>query len=220
MNISVFGLGYVGVVAAGCLAADGHHVAGVDPNAAKVDLINRGVPPIVEGDIAALIESAVESGRLRATADVREAVLASDLSLVCVGTPSQINGALDLRYVRSEAVARNEGVRVSFYNGSAGQCYAIHTGSRSDCRCDSAGLAQCVNGAVLLKSVFQPASQPVKVVANVGSMLFNADNGTTVPGGTICVVPPTGKDVRHTVNIMGRVKSCSRAVPNTGCGAC
>jgi GDP-mannose 6-dehydrogenase len=100
MNISVFGLGYVGVVAAGCLAADGHHVIGVDPNAAKVDLINRGVPPIVEGDIAALIESAVESGRLRATADVREAVHASDLSLICVGTPSQINGALDLRYVR------------------------------------------------------------------------------------------------------------------------
>jgi GDP-mannose 6-dehydrogenase len=100
MNISVFGLGYVGVVAAGCLAADGHHVIGVDPNAGKVDLINRGVPPIVEGEIAALIESAVESGRLRATADVREAVLASEMSLVCVGTPSQLNGALDLRYVR------------------------------------------------------------------------------------------------------------------------
>jgi len=100
MNISVFGLGYVGVVAAGCLAADGHHVIGVDPNDAKVDLINRGVPPIVEGDIAGLIESAVESGRLRATDDVREAVLASEMSLVCVGTPSQLNGALDLRYVR------------------------------------------------------------------------------------------------------------------------
>ena len=100
MNISVFGLGYVGVVAAGCLAADGHHVIGVDPNAAKVDLINRGVPPIVEADIAGLIESAVESGRLRATADVREAVLATEMSFICVGTPSQLNGALDLRYVR------------------------------------------------------------------------------------------------------------------------
>ena len=100
MNISIFGLGYVGVVAAGCLAADGHHVIGVDPNEAKLGLINRGVPPIVEGDIAALIESAVESGRLRATADVREAVQGSELSLICVGTPSQLNGALDLRYVR------------------------------------------------------------------------------------------------------------------------
>ena len=100
MNISVFGLGYVGVVAAGCLAADGHHVIGVDPNAAKVDLINRGVPPIVEADIAGLIESAVESGRLRATADVREAVLATEMSFICVGTPSQLNGALDLRYMR------------------------------------------------------------------------------------------------------------------------
>jgi GDP-mannose 6-dehydrogenase len=100
MDISVFGLGYVGVVAAGCLAADGHRVIGVDPNAAKVDLVNRGVPPIVEKDIAALIEGAVESGRLRGTADVREAVHGSDMSLVCVGTPSQLNGALDLRYVR------------------------------------------------------------------------------------------------------------------------
>jgi GDP-mannose 6-dehydrogenase len=100
MDISVFGLGYVGVVAAGCLAADGHRVIGVDPNAAKVDLVNRGVPPIVEKDIAGLIEGAVESGRLRGTADVREAVHGSDMSLVCVGTPSQLNGALDLRYVR------------------------------------------------------------------------------------------------------------------------
>jgi GDP-mannose 6-dehydrogenase len=100
MNISVFGLGYVGVVAAGCLAADGHHVIGVDPNASKVDLINRGVPPIVEKDIDKLVEGAVEAGRLRGTADVREAVQGSDISLICVGTPSQLNGALDLRYVR------------------------------------------------------------------------------------------------------------------------
>ena len=128
--------------------------------------------------------------------------------------------AIDLRYVRSEAVARNEGVRVSFYDGSAGQCYAIHTGNRNDCQCNAPGAAQCTNGAVLLKSVFQPASQPVKLAATADTMLFNANNGTTVPGGTICVVPPTGKEIRHTVNIMGRVKSCLRAVPGTACMAC
>jgi type IV fimbrial biogenesis protein FimT len=128
--------------------------------------------------------------------------------------------AIDLRYVRSEAVARNEGVRITFYNGAGGQCYAIHTGNRTDCQCDGTGPARCTNGAVLLKSVFQPASQPVKLVANVDSMLFNADNGTTVPGGTVCVVPPTGKEVRHTVNIMGRVKSCVRTLPHTDCRAC
>lgn len=100
MKIAVFGLGYVGVVAAGCLAAGGHRVIGVDPNSTKVDLVNRGVAPIIEKDIGELIVAAVRGGLLRATADVREAVLTSDLSLVCVGTPSQLNGALDLRFVR------------------------------------------------------------------------------------------------------------------------
>lgn len=128
--------------------------------------------------------------------------------------------ALDLRYVRSEAVARNEGVRISFYNGAAGQCYVVHTGSRSDCRCEGHGPAVCTAGAVLLKSVGHPASQPVKLTSNVGSMLFNSDNGTTVPGGTICVTPPRGKQIRHTVNIMGRVKSCLREAAGDSCLAC
>ena len=100
MNISIFGLGYVGAVSAGCLAADGHQVIGVDPNQTKVDLINQGVSPIVEKDIGEMIEQAVKAGTLRATTAVRDAVLGSDLSLICVGTPSQLNGNLDLSYVR------------------------------------------------------------------------------------------------------------------------
>lgn len=100
MRISIFGLGYVGAVSAGCLAADGHHVVGVDPTAAKVDLINRGQTPIIEAEIGDLIAAAVADGRLRATTSVQEAVDATELSLICVGTPSQINGNLDLRYVR------------------------------------------------------------------------------------------------------------------------
>ena len=100
MRIAIFGMGYVGVVAAGCLAEDGHSVVGVDPQHAKVDLLNRGVSPIVEKDVGELVQRHVVSGRLRATCDVREAVLASDMSMICVGTPSQLNGSLDLRYVR------------------------------------------------------------------------------------------------------------------------
>lgn len=100
MKISIFGLGYVGAVSAGCLAKDGHQVIGVDPNQTKVDLINKGVTPIIEKDIGELIASNVECGRLRATTDVRDAVLNSDISLICVGTPSQLNGNLDLSYVR------------------------------------------------------------------------------------------------------------------------
>ncbi len=100
MKISIFGLGYVGAVSAGCLASDGHHVVGVDPNKIKVDLINAGKTPIIERDIGEMIAAAVAQGRLRATTDVRRAVMDTDVSLVCVGTPSQLNGNLDLSYVR------------------------------------------------------------------------------------------------------------------------
>lgn len=100
MKISIFGLGYVGAVSAGCLAKDGHQVIGVDPNQTKVDLINKGTTPIIENDIGEIIAANVESGRLRATTDVRDTVLNSEISLICVGTPSQLNGNLDLSYVR------------------------------------------------------------------------------------------------------------------------
>ena len=100
MKISIFGLGYVGAVSAGCLAADGHEVIGVDPNRTKVDLINQGTTPIIEKDIGEMIAATVKSGHLRATADVRDAVFGSDMSLICVGTPSQLNGNLDLSHVR------------------------------------------------------------------------------------------------------------------------
>ncbi|OBV40653.1 nucleotide sugar dehydrogenase [Janthinobacterium psychrotolerans] len=100
MKISIFGLGYVGAVSAGCLATDGHEVIGVDPNRTKVDLINQGATPIIEKDIGEMIAATVKSGHLRATADVRDAVFGSDMSLICVGTPSQLNGNLDLSHVR------------------------------------------------------------------------------------------------------------------------
>lgn len=100
MKISIFGLGYVGAVSAGCLATDGHEVIGVDPNRTKVDLINQGTTPIIEKDIGEMIAATVKSGHLRATTDVRDAVMGSDMSLICVGTPSQLNGNLDLSHVR------------------------------------------------------------------------------------------------------------------------
>ncbi len=100
MKISIFGLGYVGAVSAGCLANDGHEVVGVDPNETKVDLINRGITPIIENEIGEMIAEAVGQDLLRATTNVREAVLDTEISLICVGTPSQLNGNLDLSYVR------------------------------------------------------------------------------------------------------------------------
>ena len=100
MKISVFGLGYVGTVSAGCLANAGHDVVGVDPVHAKVELINKGESPIIEAGIGDIIRATVASGKLRAAGDPVEAIDSTDLSLVCVGTPSQANGNLDLRYIR------------------------------------------------------------------------------------------------------------------------
>src|SRR5437660_9274034 len=99
MKLSVFGLGYVGCVSAACFAKEGHDVMGVDVNPTKVEIVNRGETPIVETGISELVREMVVWRRLRATTDVEEAIASADASLVCVGTPSNVNGSLDLTYV-------------------------------------------------------------------------------------------------------------------------
>jgi GDP-mannose 6-dehydrogenase len=99
MKVSVFGLGYVGSVSAASFAADAHTVVGVDVNPEKVAGLNAGRSPIVEKGLDELIRDNTANGRLRATTDAREAVHATALSLICVGTPSRKNGSLDLTYL-------------------------------------------------------------------------------------------------------------------------
>jgi GDP-mannose 6-dehydrogenase len=103
MNVSVFGLGYVGSVSAASFAADGHTVVGVDVNPDKVASLNEGRSPIVEKGLDELIRDNAANGRLRATASTAEAVRDTDLSLICVGTPSRKNGSLDLTYLERVA---------------------------------------------------------------------------------------------------------------------
>jgi GDP-mannose 6-dehydrogenase len=99
MRVSVFGLGYVGSVSAASFAADGHQVIGVDVNTDKVALIDAGRSPVIEPGLAELIASGVSDRRLRATTDAAKAVAESEVSLLCVGTPSRRNGSLDLTYL-------------------------------------------------------------------------------------------------------------------------
>src|SRR6185503_1192353 len=99
VKLSVFGLGYVGCVSAACFADAGNEVIGVDVNPTKVEIINSGKSPIIEDGIDELMAKVVKSGRLSATIDSERAVMDSDLSLVCVGTPSNQNGSLHLRHV-------------------------------------------------------------------------------------------------------------------------
>ena len=112
MRISVFGLGYVGTVCAACLADQGHEVIGVDKSESKVELIRFGRSPIVERDIDDLVARSVKNRRLTATLDATEAVASSDISFICVGTPSRPNGALDLSGVDTVAAEIGRAIRV------------------------------------------------------------------------------------------------------------
>ncbi|WP_187647475.1 nucleotide sugar dehydrogenase [Nitrosophilus labii] len=105
MRISVIGLGYVGSVCSAAFAKEGHTVIGVDVDSVKVELINKGKSPIVEKGLGELIKEGVEANRLKATTDLHYAIANSDLTIIAVGTPSQKNGSLDLRYIQDTAVA-------------------------------------------------------------------------------------------------------------------
>jgi GDP-mannose 6-dehydrogenase len=111
MNVSVFGIGYVGCVSATCLANLGHNVIGVDVDPDKVASINEAVSPIVEPGLSELILAASMAGQLRATTSASEAVSQSELSLICVGTPSNPNGSLNLEYL--ENVCREIGTSLA-----------------------------------------------------------------------------------------------------------
>jgi GDP-mannose 6-dehydrogenase len=99
MNISIFGLGYVGCVSLGCLAKNGHHVIGVDVSRTKVDQINCGKATIIEKDIDTIIAAQKKEGNIEATMDANQAVLRTEISIICVGTPSSDKGHLNLDFI-------------------------------------------------------------------------------------------------------------------------
>src|SRR5690606_12025954 len=115
MRLSVFGLGYGGCVSAACFAREGHPVIGVDINETKVRLVSDGRSPIVEAGIDELVADMVRTGALRATTSADEAVAESDLSLICVGTPGQPNGRIDLTHIL--AVCREIGTAIRNKDG-------------------------------------------------------------------------------------------------------
>ena len=114
-TVSIFGLGYVGSVSAACLAGNGLRVVGVDLSSAKIDAIDAGRSPFVEEGLDELLAQGVAENRIRATADARDAVHSSDVSLICVGTPSKANGSLDLSAV--ERVVESIGLALADKQG-------------------------------------------------------------------------------------------------------
>ena len=118
MKISVFGIGYVGAVTSACLVDSGHTVIAMDKDAVKVKCIQEGRTPIVEPGLKELIEKGAKDGTLVGTESCREAVEQSDISLICVGTPSNEDGSLQLDYVKDvcreigEAIKDKDGYHV------------------------------------------------------------------------------------------------------------
>ncbi|WP_200977119.1 UDP-glucose/GDP-mannose dehydrogenase family protein [Echinicola sp. 20G] len=110
MNISIFGLGYVGCVSLGCLAKNGHKVIGVDINEYKVNLINNGLPTIIEKEIGNIINEEHSKSKISATTCAKEAVHSSEISIICVGTPSSPHGHLNLDYIHKTAEQIGEAI--------------------------------------------------------------------------------------------------------------
>lgn len=109
-KISIFGIGYVGTVSAACLARDGHEVVAVDVNQDKVDVINQGQSPIVEPNLGESVLAGIKGGRLKATTDPLAAILSTDISFICVGTPSKENGSLETAFVSRVAQEIGESI--------------------------------------------------------------------------------------------------------------
>jgi len=117
--------------------------------------------------------------------------------------------AADVQFVRTEAVARNVAVRLSFHDSPGGTCWVVHTGPAGQCSCGDAPPAVCGAGAVEIKTVVLDAADRVSVRANVASIAFDPLHGTSTPTGTLRLVDATGRTVQHVVNVMGRVRSCT-----------
>ncbi len=124
----------------------------------------------------------------------------------------------DLQYARAEAVHRNQGVRVSF-RADAG-CYVIHTGSADQCECTAAGTPSCEGDAQAIKAVALDDAHRISLHSNVASIVFDPVHGTASPAATLRITGPQGRSVQHTVNIMGRVRSCSPQPSVSGYRAC
>ena len=126
----------------------------------------------------------------------------------------------DVQYLRSQVVASNRTLRISFHSDTNGSCYVIHSGVAGSCGCSADGPAQCTAGTESFKSVALPASGSVRLQSNVGSMVFDPVHGTSTPAGTLRLIDRQGRAIHHIVNIMGRLRSCSPGGAVPGYKAC
>lgn len=125
--------------------------------------------------------------------------------------------ASDLQNARTEALLRNEAVRVTFVGDA---CYVVHTGAAGRCQCEADGTGRCDDGTAPIKAVVLPAANGVSLHANVRSVLFAPEHGTASPTATLRLSGAQERTVQHTVNLMGRVRSCAAHGAVAGYAAC
>lgn len=134
------------------------------------------------------------------------------------GSAAQLH--TDLQLARSEAVARNRTLRMSFGTSASGSCYVVHTGAAASCSCDASGVPVCTSGAEALRSVQFESGGRVQLQSNVASMVLDPTKGTVSPTGTLRVLSADGRAVHVVVNIMGRARKCSPGAAVPGYPAC
>jgi type IV fimbrial biogenesis protein FimT len=125
----------------------------------------------------------------------------------------------DVHHARSQALVRQDTVRLSFEDAPGGACWVLHSGPRDSCRCTPDGAADCQPGSEPLRVAHWPLSQPVRVQANVRSLAFDPVHGTVSPGGTVRFTGAR-RPVHQVVGILGRVRSCVPGGGLSGYKAC
>ena len=130
--------------------------------------------------------------------------------------------AADIQFARSEAIARNRSLRLTIGAGrNDATCWIVHTGGAADCACPADGTnAVCSDGAFAIQSVVLPGTERVRVVGNVGSIVFDPLHGTSTPTATLRLLDARGRAIHHVVNVLGRVRSCSPQAAIAGYPAC
>lgn len=220
LSISVFGMGYVGSVTAACFAHVGHRVTGVDVSPAKVEMMASGRSPIIEARMSELVEEGHRAGRLHATIDAAQAVRDSEISFVCVGTPSLRSGKLDLSYV--ERVVHEIGTALKQKNSyhvivlrstvlpGTTESLVIPTVEKASGRCVGTDFAVCYNPEFMregsaVADFLQPpytvlGAQDAKHLA-VARQLYKA-----IPGAVFETSIPVAEMVKYVCNAFHALK--------------
>ncbi len=122
---------------------------------------------------------------------------------------SAVQFATDVQYARSEAIARNQPVRITLQNSAQGSCYVLHTGPSAQCTCNNSAPAVCVGEAREIRTVVLPADRGVAFTASTASVAFDPLHGTSTPTATFRVLGRQGRTIHQVINVMGRVRSCT-----------